>query len=75
VRREYLDHTLFWNERDLLRKLNQFKDYYNENRGHLSIDFKIPAQMANNQSTTPRPIANYFWKPHCNGLFQTPVAV
>jgi len=39
VRREYLDHTLFWNERDLLRKLNQFKDYYNENRGHLSLQW------------------------------------
>jgi len=75
VRREYLDHTLFWNERDLLRKLNQFKDYYNNSRGHLSLDAKTPVQKANDQSTMPRPIENYFWKSHCNGLFQIPIPV
>jgi len=46
VRREFLDQTLFWNERDLLRKLNQFKDYYNNSRGHLSLDAKTPIQKA-----------------------------
>ena len=30
TRREHLDHTVFFNERDLQRKLNQFQDYYNE---------------------------------------------
>ena len=29
IRREYLDHVLFWNERDLLTKLEEFKSYYN----------------------------------------------
>jgi len=32
-------------------------------------------EKANDQSTTPRPIENYFWKSHCNGLFQTPFAI
>jgi transposase InsO family protein len=30
VRREYLDHSLFWNRLDLQRKLDQFAAYYNE---------------------------------------------
>ena len=29
VRREYLDHTLFWNAIDLERKLSNFQTYYN----------------------------------------------
>ena len=28
IRREFLDHTLFWNAVDLERKLDTFKDYY-----------------------------------------------
>jgi len=28
IRREFLDHILFWNAVDLERKLNEFKDYY-----------------------------------------------
>ncbi len=38
IRRECLDKTLFWNERDLMRKLDGFKDYYNKNRGHSSLN-------------------------------------
>lgn len=29
IRRELLDHILFWNAGDLERKLEHFKDYYN----------------------------------------------
>jgi len=41
----------------------------------LSLDAKTPVQQAKGQSTMPRPIANYLWKSHYNGLFQTLVAV
>jgi transposase InsO family protein len=34
VRRECLDQTLFWNEVDLQKKLNDFTDYYNNHRVH-----------------------------------------
>src|SRR5450755_4273010 len=34
VRREYLDHSLFWNRLDLQRKLDRFAAYYNESRVH-----------------------------------------
>ena len=37
VRREFLDHVLFWNNRDLTRKLETFKDYYNAHRVHSSL--------------------------------------
>jgi hypothetical protein len=46
VRREFLDRTLFWNEADLSRKLAQYKTYYNEFRGHLSLGGKTPVQIA-----------------------------
>ena len=38
IRREYLDRMLFRSALDLERKLSNFKDYYNENRTHASLD-------------------------------------
>ena len=75
-RREVLDHTLFWNERDLLDKLNEFKKYYNETRGHWSLDSATPEQKTNFKNTTHNiaNLENYRWKKHCRGLFQTPIA-
>ena len=35
IRREYLDHCLFWNAVDLESKLVEFKDYYNRHRTSL----------------------------------------
>ena len=75
-RREMLDHTLFWNERDLQNKLNHFKHYYNKTRAHWSLDGYTPVQKADPNKTTPR-VANlerYRWQKHCRGLFQTPMA-
>jgi putative transposase len=34
IRREYLDHIFFWNDRDLERKLATFLQYYNHKRVH-----------------------------------------
>ncbi|HQR43317.1 MAG TPA: integrase core domain-containing protein [Gemmatales bacterium] len=75
IRREFLDHTLFWNERDLLRKLDQFRHYYNHSRGHLGLDGITPDKKANNEQVTKRPLTSYSWQSHCNGLFVSPVAV
>lgn len=74
VRREFLDHTLFWNETDLLRKLNQYKTYYKESRGHLSLNGKTPEQVSEGTIRSRRPMKNYHWVSHCNGLFHTPTA-
>ena len=35
VRREYLDQIFFWNQIDLQRELNSFKQYYNDYRLHV----------------------------------------
>jgi hypothetical protein len=34
IRREFLDHTLFWNAIDLEKKLADFQVYYNRHRTH-----------------------------------------
>src|SRR5215204_2002016 len=38
MRREFLDHVLFWNGHDLERKLAEFQLYYNAARFHASLD-------------------------------------
>ena len=45
MRREFLDHMLFWNARDLERKLAEFQMYYNEARGHASLKGHTPADL------------------------------
>ena len=74
IRREYLDQTLFWNQGDLERKLDSYEVYYNRYRCHTGLAGITPAQRG---GTPAHPIANldsYRWRPHCNGLFQTPAA-
>jgi putative transposase len=74
VRREYLDHILFWNQGDLERKLDDYKTYYNQHRCHSGLAGASPARRG---GAPPHPIANlqsYRWRQHCHGLFQTPIA-
>jgi transposase InsO family protein len=42
VRRELLDQTFFWNQFDLQRKLDSFKQYYNDARVHSSLKILTP---------------------------------
>jgi hypothetical protein len=42
TRREFLDQVLFWNARDLERKLAEFQAYYNAARGHASLEGYTP---------------------------------
>lgn len=76
TRREYLDHTVFFNERDLQKKLNQFQDYYNECRAHSSLGFRTPKEKAAEPITNRAVVSldNYRWESHCKGLYQLPVA-
>jgi hypothetical protein len=75
IRREYLDRLLFWNASDLERKLNAFKEYYNNgSRIHQSLNQQTPEEAAGKD---PPPKANskhFVWRSHCQGLFQTPMA-
>jgi hypothetical protein len=74
VRREYLDRMLFWNKRDLSRKLDQYKAFYDETRGHFSLKDKIPKQAGEKTTRAIIPIDNYTWATKCSGLFNTPIA-
>src|SRR5258708_38119501 len=74
VRRAYLDRTLFWNQSDLERKLDDYKTYYNQYRCHTALAGANPAQRT---AAPPPPMADlqsYRWRQHCNALFQTPIA-
>jgi len=53
-RREYLDRVPFWNAVGLERKLNEFKDYYNNYRTHEALSGESPAQF---QSSRPQTFA------------------
>ena len=71
VRREYLDHILFWTTADLENKLLDFRTYFNNHRTHDSLEGRTP------DTSVSRPIANLHsirWQPHCRALYQTPVA-
>jgi putative transposase len=46
IRREYLDRVFFWNAVDLARKLEAFRDYYNDQRVHRALAGSTPAQRA-----------------------------
>jgi putative transposase len=71
LRREYLDHLLFWTTADLENKLLDFRTYFNNHRTHNSLQGRTP------DTPVSRPAANlrsFRWQPHCRALYQTPVA-
>ena len=74
IRREYLDHVLFWNASDLERKLHEFRNYYNGHRVHSSLDGKAPEQISIGTSPIPARLERFSWISQCRGLFHTPVA-
>jgi len=75
IRREHLDRTLFWNSSDLERKLNAFKDYYNQHRVHTALDGVPPEQYGNTPKSKPASLNSFGWKTYCNGLFHTPIPI
>ncbi len=73
VRREYLDQTFFWNSMDLERKLNHFKDYYNQYRVHSALEGDSPSERWSEIHRKLLNLDRYTWQSHCAGLFQTPI--
>ena len=71
VRRELLDHTLFWTVTDLENKLRDYQCYYNECRTHSGTRGSTPVE---NTSARVIDINDYRWGKHCRGLFELPVA-
>ncbi len=69
-----LDHSLFWTELDLQRKLNQFQQCFNDNRTHMGLNGDIPNYVSQNKKLNVININKYRWESHCRGLFQLPIA-
>jgi hypothetical protein len=72
IRREYLDHTLFWTTADLETKLFDFQHYYNGHRTHAGLDGRVPESAVNGPTSIG--LDSYRWRRHCRGLYQTPIA-
>jgi putative transposase len=74
MRREFLDHVLFWNARDLERKLADFQTYYNAARSHASLEGQTPLTFAGGHTVARAELNNVRWVSHCRNLVQLPVA-
>ena len=74
IRREYLDHILFWNAVDLEKKLAEFQAYFNRHRVHSSLSGDTPAEVSEDSLTERAELDNFRWQGHCRGLYQLPVA-
>jgi transposase InsO family protein len=72
IRREFLDHVLFWNARDLERKLAEFQLYYNAARCHASLDGHAPLTFAGGHTVAPVDLNHVRWVSHCRDLVQLP---
>ncbi len=74
IRREFLDHTLFWNATDLERKLETFQQYYNTHRVHSSLDGDSPSEITRKTVIRHADLNIFQWRSHCRELFQLPAA-
>ncbi len=74
IRREFLDHILFWNARDLGEKLREFQDYYNRHRVHASLRGKTPLDVGGGSMVKRAELDRFCWQAHCRGLVQLPCA-
>src|SRR5947207_2052584 len=67
LRREYLDHTLFWTTADLENKLLDFRTYFNNHRTHNSLEGGTP------ETPLSRPVINlgsFRWQSHCRARYR-----
>ena len=74
VRRDFLDHTFFWNTLDLERKLEDFKQYYNWYRVHSSLNGYTPAETSGEAIFSKADLNEYQWQSHCRGLYHLPLS-
>jgi putative transposase len=74
IRWELLDHVLIWNAVDLGRKLEEFRNYYNEHRVHRSLSGRTSEERSGQPPPAHAALGHYAWRHHCHGLFQIPIA-
>jgi len=73
IRRECLDRTLFWTAADLELKLLEFQRYFNGHRTHARLGGLTP-EPRTEEDRARVSVGRYRWRPHCRGLYQTPIA-
>ena len=73
IRRECLDRTLFWTADDLEAKLLDFQRYFNGYRTHTGLGGRTP-ELPTDEDRAHAGVSTYRWRPHCRGLYQTPIA-
>jgi hypothetical protein len=61
--------VLIWNAVDLGRKLEEFRNYYNENRVHQSLSGRTPGERSGQPPPAHAVLDHYAWRYHCRGLF------
>jgi hypothetical protein len=64
MRREFLDHVLFWNARYLERKFADFQTYYNAARSHASLEGHTPLTFASGHTVACAELNNVRWVSH-----------
>ena len=74
IRREFLDHVLFWNSTDLERKLEEFLQYYNDHRVHASLNGNTPTESSEHIVHKQAKLQEFRWKTYCRDLVQLPLA-
>ena len=74
VRREFLDQTLFWNATDLSRRLESFRNYYNEHRVHRGLAGKNAVDLVELSTHRTAELTSFRWQSCCRGLVHLPVA-
>jgi transposase InsO family protein len=74
IRREFLDYVLFWNARDLERKLAEFQVYYNAARSHASLGGHTPLTFVGGHPMARADLNHVRWVSYCRDLVQLPVA-
>jgi putative transposase len=68
VRWEFLDRTPFRTARDLERKLDSFKAYYNDARAHRALGGQTPS----GSPCRTQPLDRLRWQSYCRGLYALP---
>jgi hypothetical protein len=64
IRREFLDHVLFWNGRDLEQTLAEFQVYYNAVRSHASLNGRTPLTFVDEHAVTHADLTDVRWVSH-----------
>jgi hypothetical protein len=74
LRREFLDHVIFWNSGELKRTLDEFRVYYNHHRVHAPLGGDTLRETSGEAIISRAGLHQFRWQLHCRGPFQLPLS-